>query len=164
MLLPKEDNVNTRKLGLGFENQNDIENPFVLNKDKELTPSLYNIDEMGKELLSDHKINSEEELKCKAEKCLKVKHRKYPLSYHGFVYGDTQFEEPPKVLLKRRQVNLKKHLEQAQLITNHLAWSSKRQDTLSRSSVEAEYRGVANVVAETSWIRNLLRDPTARAY
>ncbi|GJU23156.1 ribonuclease H-like domain-containing protein [Tanacetum coccineum] len=28
--------------------------------------------------------------------------------------------------------------------------------TLSRSSVEAEYRGVANVVAETAWIRNLL--------
>ncbi|GKD42906.1 ribonuclease H-like domain-containing protein, partial [Tanacetum coccineum] len=28
--------------------------------------------------------------------------------------------------------------------------------TLSCSSVEAEYRGVANVVAETAWIRNLL--------
>ncbi|GKB15558.1 ribonuclease H-like domain-containing protein [Tanacetum coccineum] len=33
---------------------------------------------------------------------------------------------------------------------NLLTWSSKRQDTLSRSSAEAEYRGVANVVAETS--------------
>nr|GEY62682.1 ribonuclease H-like domain-containing protein [Tanacetum cinerariifolium] len=39
---------------------------------------------------------------------------------------------------------------------NLLTWSSKRQDTLSCSSSEAEYRGVANVVAETSWIRNLL--------
>ncbi|GJU71310.1 ribonuclease H-like domain-containing protein [Tanacetum coccineum] len=29
--------------------------------------------------------------------------------------------------------------------------------TLSRSSAEAEYRGVANAVAETCWIRNLLR-------
>ncbi|GJV56508.1 ribonuclease H-like domain-containing protein [Tanacetum coccineum] len=28
--------------------------------------------------------------------------------------------------------------------------------TLYRSSAEAEYRGVANVVAETAWIRNLL--------
>ncbi|GKC78189.1 ribonuclease H-like domain-containing protein [Tanacetum coccineum] len=28
--------------------------------------------------------------------------------------------------------------------------------TLSRSSAEAEYRGVANAVAETSWLRNLL--------
>ncbi|GJX92716.1 ribonuclease H-like domain-containing protein [Tanacetum coccineum] len=31
-------------------------------------------------------------------------------------------------------------------------------DTLSRSSAEAEYRGVANAVSETSWIRNLLRE------
>ncbi|GKA62159.1 ribonuclease H-like domain-containing protein [Tanacetum coccineum] len=30
--------------------------------------------------------------------------------------------------------------------------------TLSRSSVEAEYGRVANVVAETTWIRNLLRE------
>nr|GEU68231.1 uncharacterized mitochondrial protein AtMg00810-like [Tanacetum cinerariifolium] len=31
-------------------------------------------------------------------------------------------------------------------------------DTLPRSSAEAEYRGVTNAVAETSWIRNLLRE------
>nr|GEU96776.1 ribonuclease H-like domain-containing protein [Tanacetum cinerariifolium] len=31
-------------------------------------------------------------------------------------------------------------------------------DTLSRSSAEAEYRGVANAVAEISWIRNLFRE------
>ena len=37
-----------------------------------------------------------------------------------------------------------------------LSWFSKRQTTISRSSVEAEYRGVANVVSETCWIRNLL--------
>ncbi|GJT95026.1 ribonuclease H-like domain-containing protein [Tanacetum coccineum] len=40
---------------------------------------------------------------------------------------------------------------------NLLSWSAKRQHTISRSSAEAEYRGVANVVAETAWIRNLLR-------
>ncbi|GKC70543.1 ribonuclease H-like domain-containing protein [Tanacetum coccineum] len=39
---------------------------------------------------------------------------------------------------------------------NLLSWSAKRQVTLSRSSAEAEYQGVANVVAETAWIRNLL--------
>ncbi|GKC57155.1 ribonuclease H-like domain-containing protein [Tanacetum coccineum] len=33
---------------------------------------------------------------------------------------------------------------------------STRHVTLSRSSAEAEYRGVANVVVETAWIRNLL--------
>ncbi|GJX69622.1 ribonuclease H-like domain-containing protein [Tanacetum coccineum] len=44
------------------------------------------------------------------------------------------------------------------LDNNLLSWSSKRQATLSRSSAEAEYRGVANVVAETAWLRNLLRE------
>nr|GFB26095.1 ribonuclease H-like domain-containing protein [Tanacetum cinerariifolium] len=39
---------------------------------------------------------------------------------------------------------------------NLLSWSSKRQFTISHSSAEAEYRGVANVVAETCWLRNLL--------
>ncbi|GJS49769.1 ribonuclease H-like domain-containing protein [Tanacetum coccineum] len=41
---------------------------------------------------------------------------------------------------------------------NLLSWSTKRQVTLSRSSAEAEYCRVANVVAETDWIRNLLRE------
>ncbi|GJZ49137.1 ribonuclease H-like domain-containing protein [Tanacetum coccineum] len=41
---------------------------------------------------------------------------------------------------------------------NLLSWSSKRQPTLSRSRAKAEYRGVANVVAETCWLRNLLRE------
>ncbi|GKE99142.1 ribonuclease H-like domain-containing protein, partial [Tanacetum coccineum] len=41
---------------------------------------------------------------------------------------------------------------------NLLSWSSKHQHTLSRSSVKAEYREVANVVVETAWIRNLLRE------
>ncbi|XP_048493268.1 uncharacterized mitochondrial protein AtMg00810-like [Beta vulgaris subsp. vulgaris] len=39
---------------------------------------------------------------------------------------------------------------------NLLSWSAKRQPTLSRSSAEAEYRGVANVVSESCWLRNLL--------
>ncbi|GJY38498.1 ribonuclease H-like domain-containing protein [Tanacetum coccineum] len=41
---------------------------------------------------------------------------------------------------------------------NLLSWSAKRQHTLLRSSAEAEYRGLANVVAETAWLRNLLRE------
>ncbi|KAJ0928153.1 putative RNA-directed DNA polymerase [Helianthus annuus] len=41
---------------------------------------------------------------------------------------------------------------------NLISWSSKRQPTISRSSAEAEYRGVANTVAELSWIRNLLSE------
>nr|GEU61630.1 ribonuclease H-like domain-containing protein [Tanacetum cinerariifolium] len=41
---------------------------------------------------------------------------------------------------------------------NLLSWSAKRQHNISRSSAEAKYQGVANVVAETAWIRNLLRE------
>ncbi|GJW94736.1 hypothetical protein Tco_0174408 [Tanacetum coccineum] len=84
MLLPKEDNVNTGKQGLDFENQNDYVNPSLLNKAKELAPCLYNIDEMGKDELSDHKIISNEELKCEAEKHLKVKERKSLLAMLKF--------------------------------------------------------------------------------
>ncbi|GJR90468.1 ribonuclease H-like domain-containing protein [Tanacetum coccineum] len=40
---------------------------------------------------------------------------------------------------------------------NLLSWSAKRQHTLSRSSFEAEYRGVANIVTETAWLCNILR-------
>ncbi|KAK4338578.1 hypothetical protein RND71_043065 [Anisodus tanguticus] len=39
---------------------------------------------------------------------------------------------------------------------NLVSWSAKRQSALSQSSAEAEYRGVANVVAESCWLRNLL--------
>ncbi|KAG7542778.1 GAG-pre-integrase domain [Arabidopsis thaliana x Arabidopsis arenosa] len=39
---------------------------------------------------------------------------------------------------------------------NLISWSAKRQPTPSRSSSEAEYKGVANTVAELTWIRNLL--------
>ncbi|GJU95104.1 ribonuclease H-like domain-containing protein [Tanacetum coccineum] len=41
---------------------------------------------------------------------------------------------------------------------NLLSWSSKRQPTLSSSSTKAEYRGVANAVVETCWLRNLLHE------
>lgn len=39
-----------------------------------------------------------------------------------------------------------------------VSWSSKRQPVVSRSSAEAEYRGVANATAECSWLRNLLQE------
>jgi hypothetical protein len=39
-----------------------------------------------------------------------------------------------------------------------VSWSSKRQPTVSRSSAEAEYRVVANGVAEVSWLRQLLQE------
>jgi len=41
---------------------------------------------------------------------------------------------------------------------NLVSWSSKRQPTVSRSSAEAEYRAVANGVAEACWLRQLLQE------
>jgi hypothetical protein len=41
---------------------------------------------------------------------------------------------------------------------NLVSWSSKRQHTVSRSSAEAEYRGVANAVTEACWLRQLLSE------
>jgi hypothetical protein len=41
---------------------------------------------------------------------------------------------------------------------NLVSWSSKRQNTVSRSCVEAEYRAKANGVAEATWLCQLLRE------
>ena len=41
---------------------------------------------------------------------------------------------------------------------NLISWSSKRQHTVSRSSAEAEYRAIANGVAEACWLRKLLQE------
>jgi hypothetical protein len=41
---------------------------------------------------------------------------------------------------------------------NLVSWSAKRQTVFSRSSAEAEYRVVANGVAEATWLRQLLHE------
>lgn len=42
-----------------------------------------------------------------------------------------------------------------------VSWSSKHQATVSRSSAEAECRGVANAVAECIWLRQFLGELSA---
>jgi hypothetical protein len=44
------------------------------------------------------------------------------------------------------------------LDANHVSWAAKRQPVVSRSSAEAEYRGMANDVVEASWLPQLLHE------
>jgi hypothetical protein len=41
---------------------------------------------------------------------------------------------------------------------NLVSWSAKQQTVVSRSSAEAEYRVVANGVAEATWLRQFLHE------
>ncbi|RVW55595.1 Retrovirus-related Pol polyprotein from transposon RE2 [Vitis vinifera] len=41
---------------------------------------------------------------------------------------------------------------------NLISWQSKKQHTVSRSSIEAEYRSLVDLVAEITWLRSLLSE------
>ncbi|PWA39632.1 reverse transcriptase zinc-binding domain-containing protein [Artemisia annua] len=108
MMLPKDEDVNQGKFELGLENTDHLENnlehdlknekPCFLNKVQKLTPSLYDAEKLGKGVSTDVLFNSEDEEKSEEEKRLKIKQRKTPFSYHGFVYGCTQLTEVKKNL------------------------------------------------------------------
>ncbi|WMV12763.1 hypothetical protein MTR67_006148 [Solanum verrucosum] len=39
-----------------------------------------------------------------------------------------------------------------------ISWKSKKQDTISRSSAEAEFRSMASVIAELTWMTGLFKE------
>ncbi|XP_059306498.1 uncharacterized mitochondrial protein AtMg00810-like [Lycium ferocissimum] len=42
--------------------------------------------------------------------------------------------------------------------SNYVSWASKKQTTMARSSAEAEYRALASLAAEITWLTYILRD------
>ena len=41
---------------------------------------------------------------------------------------------------------------------NHVSWQSKKQNSVSRSSTEAEYKALAHAAADIAWLRLILKD------
>lgn len=42
--------------------------------------------------------------------------------------------------------------------TNHISWSSKKQQVIAKSSIVAEYRALANAASETVWLHSFLSE------
>jgi hypothetical protein len=42
--------------------------------------------------------------------------------------------------------------------TNLVSWSARKQETVSRSSIEVEYKALPNATAEVMWIQTLLKE------
>lgn len=41
---------------------------------------------------------------------------------------------------------------------NPISWQSKWQNSVSKNSIEAEYKALAHTTADVAWVRNILKD------
>ena len=82
--------------------------------------------------------------------------RNSPLSLHAFSDSLQAFSDADWAGNKDDYTSTSAHL--VYLGNNLISWSSKKQQTVARSSTEAEYRSVAATAAELCWIRSLLSE------
>ncbi|CAN6690958.1 unnamed protein product [Malus baccata var. baccata] len=47
---------------------------------------------------------------------------------------------------------------------NHISWQSKRQNSVSKSSTEVEYKALAHTATDVAWVRNILKDIGVRLF
>lgn len=76
-------------------------------------------------------------------------HRKSPLSLHAFSDAYWAGNKDDYTSTSACIVYLGR---------NPISWSSKKQSTVARSSMEAEYQSVAATAAELSWVCSLLTE------
>ncbi|XP_015170164.1 uncharacterized mitochondrial protein AtMg00810-like [Solanum tuberosum] len=85
-------------------------------------------------------------LKSTTTSCLEIRHH---ADRNLYMYADADWAGDPS-----DRISTSGHM--LFLGPNPISWSSRKQQSVARSSTEAEYKSVANALAELTWVQNLL--------